>query len=126
MQLNTINNMKTLRVMMVPTYDSTRESMGIEDFEDGGNDAILFQQGYDSESFDIEDEEDFTINEGYTGQAVIVETDEDGNEEEIEECFLIYELENLKDKHDFLLEADLEEGTYTFLAEHNAILWMND
>ena len=114
--------MKKLQIMMVPSLNSTRESMGFDDNEEVDSYAVLFQQGYDTDAIFVEDNEEFTIEEGYTGQVLIIETDDEGNEAEIEECYLIYDMYDLENKEEFLIDEDLEAGTYTFLAEHNVIL----
>ncbi|MEI7676668.1 MAG: hypothetical protein WCJ03_07810 [Bacteroidales bacterium] len=117
--------MKKLTVLIMPTFDTTRESAGYDEDEDYDSDAILFQQGYDTEAIEVEDEESFQIPEGFTGR-IADEDDEDDDEEADEnkdsKLYLIYDLKNLEVKHEYLLEGDLEEGYYTFLAQHNAIL----
>ena len=63
-----------MKILLMPDYDSTREDMGFDESDDYDNDAILFQQGFDSDIIEVEDGETFTIPEDYLGQIV-----EDGN-----------------------------------------------
>ena len=123
--------MKTLQIMIMPSFDTTREAMGIEEYEDYDSDSVLFQQGYDAEVIKVEDDEVFEIEDGYIGR-ILDEDYEDSEEDDIEidddseteetELYLISDLEDLEEKYEYILEGDLEEGRYKFLAKHNAIL----
>jgi hypothetical protein len=39
--------------------------------------------------------------------------------------YLIRDLEDLNEKYEYVLEGDLDEGRYQFLAKHNAILFVD-
>lgn len=121
--------MKTLQIMIMPSFDTTRESMGIEEYEDYNSDRVLFQQGYDATVIEVEDNEVFEIEDGYIGR--LLSNDEEENEddendefknEDGDNIYLINDIEDLDDKYEFILEGDLEEGEYQFLSKHNAIL----
>jgi hypothetical protein len=126
--------MKTLQIMIMPSFDTTREAMGIEEYEDYDTDSILYQQGYDAEVIIVEDDEIFEIEEGYIGRIFDEDEDEDEDEDievddELEtaetELYLIRDLEDLNEKYEYVLEGDLDEGRYQFLAKHNAILFVD-
>ncbi len=128
--------MKTLTLMIMPNYDSARESLGYEDFEEGSSDAILFQQGYDADVIEIEDKETFKIEEGFIGRIIENDDENDDESEEIEdadndseiddsELYLISDLEDLGQRYEYVLDGDLEEGSYKFLAKHNTILMLD-
>ena len=131
--------MKTLQIMIMPSFNTTRESMGIEEYEDYNSDRVLFQQGYDATVIEVEDNEVFEIEDGYIGRLLSndeeeieddeVQDDEDQDDEDEEfknddgdNVYLINDIEDLDDKYEFILEGDLEEGEYQFLSKHNAIL----
>ena len=125
--------MKKLQIMIMPSFNTTRESMGIEEYEDYNPDSVLFQQGYDADVIEVEDNEVFKIEDGYIGRILDDEIDDELDEEldedidkdietEETELYLISDLEDLEEKYEYLLEGDLEEGRYKFLAKHNAIL----
>lgn len=124
--------MKTLQIMIMPSFDTTREAMGIEEYEDYDSDSVLFQQGYDAEVIKVEDDEVFEIEVGYIGR--ILDEEEDSEEDDIEidddseteetELYLISDLKDLDEKYEYVLDGDLDEGTYKFLAKYNAILIM--
>lgn len=134
--------MKTLRLLILPTFGSTRESMGIEDFEDIDSESILFQQGYDADVIEVEDNGIFRIEVGFIGSILEEELEvyleeNDDVEFKIDDAFeidddidkiyyLINDLEDLEEKYKFILEEDLEAGSYKFLSEHHAILSLEE
>lgn len=60
--------MKTLEIIIIPDFESTRDSMGFYEGDDYNEDAVLFQQGYDMDNMAVEAGDDFEIEEGYKGQ----------------------------------------------------------
>ena len=66
--------MKTLEILIKPSFDSTRKSMGISKHEDYDSDAVLFQQGYNMFPLNIEPGEKFKIKKNFTGHIDCEET----------------------------------------------------
>ncbi|MFA5297581.1 MAG: hypothetical protein WC389_05160 [Lutibacter sp.] len=66
--------MNTLEVLIMPNYESTRDSMGFSEDEDYNSDAVLFQQGYDMDVIQVEPGEDFKIGKKFKGQINCEET----------------------------------------------------
>jgi hypothetical protein len=66
--------MKILEILIKPSYDSTRKSMGISKNEDYDSDSVLFQQGYDIFPLNIEQGEKFKIKKNFTGHIDCEET----------------------------------------------------
>ncbi len=55
-------------LLLQPTLENLREDLGYEEWEDENEDALLFQQGYDSECVEVEDGDSFEIPEGFIGR----------------------------------------------------------
>lgn len=66
--------MKTLKILITPSFESTRDSMGFSEDEDYNSDAVLFQQGYDMDVLEVESGEKFKINKKFKGQVNCEET----------------------------------------------------
>jgi len=66
--------MKTLEILIKPSIDSTRNSMGISENEDYNSDAVLFQQGYDMDIMQVEPDDSFKISGDYEGEINCSET----------------------------------------------------
>ena len=107
--------MKTLEILIKPSFDSTRKSMGISKHEDYDSDAVLFQQGYNMFPLNIEPGEKFKIKKNFTGHIDCEETQ--------------YKLINIKEEweddvdewdEDNYQEGDpitLQPGKYKFLED---------
>lgn len=104
-----------LQVFIMPSFDSTRESLGYEEYDDYNVDSVLFKQGFDGVLQNIEDEEIFEIPEGYIGRI---------NSEE--NYYLISSEEDLNEKEFYLIEDDLPEGRYKLSLKENVIYTMDD
>lgn len=63
-----------MKILLIPNYDSVRDDMGYGENDDYNSDAVLFQQGFETDSLDIDDGETFRVPEKYLGQIV-----DDGN-----------------------------------------------
>ena len=103
-----------LQLLIMPSFDSARESLGYGEYEDYNSDAVLFQMGYDGEIINIPDDEIFKIDKGFIGRI-----QSDG------EFYLIKNKKDLKDKEDYLIENDLTEGRYKFSSVDNVIYRVN-
>ncbi len=66
--------MKTLEILITPSYESTRDSMAFSEDDDYDGDAVLFQQGYDMDVIEVEPGDDFEIEEDFGGQINCEET----------------------------------------------------
>ena len=66
--------MKTLEILITPSYESTRDSMDFSEYHDYDGDAVLFQQGYDMDAMEVEPGGDFEIEEDFQGQVNCEET----------------------------------------------------
>ena len=66
--------MKTLEILITPSYESTRDSMGFSEDDDYDGDAVLYQQGYDMDRLEVEPGDDFEIEEDFEGQISCEET----------------------------------------------------
>lgn len=59
--------MKTLEILIKPSFESTRNSMGYSEEEDYNSDAVLFQQGYNIDIIKVEADDNFQIEGNYEG-----------------------------------------------------------
>lgn len=66
--------MKTLEILITPSYESTRDSMDFSEDDDYDGDAVLFQQGYDMDVLEVEPGDTFEIEEDCKGQVNCEET----------------------------------------------------
>lgn len=66
--------MKTLEIIITPSYESTRDSMDFSEDDDYDGDAVLFQQGYDMDVLEVEPGNTFEIEEDSKGQVNCEET----------------------------------------------------
>jgi hypothetical protein len=66
--------MKTLEIIITPSYESTRDSMDFSEDDDYDGDAVLYQQGYDMDVIEVEPGDDFEIEEDFGGQISCEET----------------------------------------------------
>jgi hypothetical protein len=55
--------MKPLEILITPSYESTRDSMGFSEDDDYDGDAVLYQQGYAMDTMAVEAGDDFEIEE---------------------------------------------------------------
>jgi len=99
-----------LQLLIMPSFDSARESLGYEEHDDYNSDTVLFQMGYDGEIINIPDDEIFKIGKGFIGR---IQSDGD--------FYLIKNKKDIKDKEEYILENDLSEGRYKFSAEDHVI-----
>lgn len=60
--------MKKLNIMITPSYESTRDAMGFSEEEDYNSDAVLFQQGYDTDVLIVEPDDKFRIEKDFKGE----------------------------------------------------------
>jgi hypothetical protein len=96
--------MKTLSILIKPSFNSTLSDMGYEQNDDYDSDAVLFQQGFDMDYIEVEPGETFQIDDEYQG---FIDTEEvkikyiDKKEEKI----------IIRDYSD---EIILEKGTYLY------------
>ena len=60
--------MKDLEILIKPTLDSTRDSMDISEDDDYDGDDVLRQQGNDMDGMLVSPGDDFSIDNGYSGQ----------------------------------------------------------
>src|ERR1035437_6184222 len=101
---------KELQLLIIPSFDSVRESLGYEEHDDYNSDTVLFQMGYDGEMISIPDDEIFKIEKGFIGRI-----QSDG------QYYLIKNKKDIKNKVDYMIENDLSEGNYKFSAEGHII-----
>jgi hypothetical protein len=66
--------MKSLEILITPSYESTRDSMDFSENDDYYGDAVLFQQGYDMDVMEVEPGDTFEIEEDFGGQISCEET----------------------------------------------------
>ncbi len=66
--------MKTLEIIITPSYESTRNSMAFSEDDDYDGDAVLFQQGYDMDVMEVEPGDTFEIDDDCKGQVNCEET----------------------------------------------------
>lgn len=66
--------MKKLEILITPSYQSTRESMGYSEDDNYNDDAVLFQQGYDMNVMLVNPGEKFKIKKDFGGQVNCEET----------------------------------------------------
>lgn len=95
-----------LQILIMPDFDSTRDSMGYTESDDFNVDEVLFQQGYDGDYTDIADDEVFEIGKGLIGR---INSDED--------FYLCKKKSDLSHKEDFLIQDDLAPGKYKYSSE---------
>ena len=97
-----------LEVYLQPSFSLTRESMGIEEYEDYNSDAILFQQGYDANVLEVEAGNEFEIPEDY--EASIISDD------------IPFEvIDREYDLTEDVYNASLEPGVYEFSEEDHKV-----
>jgi hypothetical protein len=60
--------MKTLEILITPSYESTRDLMDFSEDDDYDGDAVLFQQGYDMDVIEVEPGDTFEIEDDCKGQ----------------------------------------------------------
>ena len=53
--------MKSIQILLKPSFEKTRSELGFDENEDYNNDAVLFQQGYNIEILEISPGEEFNI-----------------------------------------------------------------
>ena len=106
---------KDLQLFIMPSFDSTRESLGYDMFDDYDADAILFQQGYDGSQFDVADNEIFEVPRRFIGR-INCEGD----------YYLIDYKDSLKRKENFRIEDDLRPGRYKFMAKDRVIFVLKE
>lgn len=99
-----------LQLLIMPSFDSARESLGYEEYDDYNSDTVLFQMGYDGEIINIPDDEIFKIDTGFIGR---IQSDGD--------FYLIKNKKDLKNKEDYLIEDDLSEGRYKYSSVDHVI-----
>jgi hypothetical protein len=66
--------MTKLKILITPSYESTRDSMDFSEDDDYDGEAVLYQQGYDMDVIVVEPGEDFEIEEDFGGQISCEET----------------------------------------------------
>jgi hypothetical protein len=66
--------MKSLEILITPSYESSRDSMDFSEDDDYDGDTVLYQQGYDMDRLEVEPGEDFEIKEDFGGQISCEET----------------------------------------------------
>lgn len=101
---------KGLTILIMPSFDTVREALGYEEYDDFNTDSILYRQGYDGELINVEDEENFEISEGFVGR---INSNED--------YYLLSKENKLRDKQDYLIENDLSEGRYRLSVKDHVI-----
>lgn len=104
-----------LQIFIMPSFDSARESLGYEEYDDYNVDAVLYQQGYDGAHINIEDEEIFEIPKDYVGR---INSDE--------RYYLLSSEEELDEKEFYLLEDDLSKGRYKLSLKDHVIYSLDD
>ena len=98
-----------LQLILMPDFDSARESLGYEEFDDFDSEDVLYRQGYDGELLEISDEEEFEIGENLIARI---------NSEN--EYYLLKNKEDFELKQDFVID-DLPPGRYKLCLEENVI-----
>jgi hypothetical protein len=66
--------MNTLEILINPNFNSTRDSIGLSEDQDNNSDAVLFQQGYDMDVLEVEQGDNFEIDNEFEGQINCEET----------------------------------------------------
>ncbi|GGG51672.1 hypothetical protein [Bizionia arctica] len=108
--------MKPLEILIQPSFNSTRDSMGFSEDEDYNSYAVMFQQGYDMDVIEVEPGEKFKIKKNTNGQIDCTETP----------YKFIKKKEEWEDEEDIWDEEDqdsitLAPGKYKFLEDGIAI-----
>ena len=57
--------MKSIQILLKPSFEKTRSELGFDENEDYNNDAVLFQQGYNIEILEVSPGEKFKIGKNY-------------------------------------------------------------
>lgn len=99
-----------LQVFIMPGFDSVRESLGYEEYDDYNVDSILFKQGYDGVHQVIKDEEIFEIPEDHIGRI--------SSESEF---YLLTSEEDRGEKEFYVIEDDLNAGRYKLSLKDHVI-----
>lgn len=108
---------KTLEIMIMPDFDSTRESLGYDENDDYNSAAVFYQQGYDTDFIHVEDGEIFKISEGFIGRlnseepVYLIQEDDD----------IKYEDDDLQYQEHLRIKDDLIEGHYKYSEVNNII-----
>lgn len=96
-----------MEILIMPTIEHMRELRGIDEFDEEMDDALLFEQGYEGVSVEIEDGEYFKIPENHIGRIIDEEEyyffagimDDEIEKELANDCELI--------EGNYLLEGDI-------------------
>lgn len=99
-----------LQIFIMPSFDSARESLGYEEYDDFDMEDVLHVQGYEGNYINIEDGEIFEISEGFIGR---LNSDES--------FYLLSDEDDLDEKEMYLIEDDLMEGSYRLSLEDHVI-----
>ncbi len=108
--------MDTILLSLAPEFDTIREEMGYDEYEDFDAYDIMFQQGYDRQLIEVADGETVEIPEGYSAT---IEGDFPDDE-----FYLLENEADLPDKENFAIDS-LPGGSYRFDAAEN-IFWKID
>ena len=57
--------MKSIKIILKPSYNKTISELGFDENEDYNEDAVLFQQGYDMEILEVNPGDIFEIDEDF-------------------------------------------------------------
>jgi len=118
----------SIDLMLKPSFNTVRDSMGFGPNDDYSSDSVLYEQGFNSEIIEVEDGDIIEVREGYTG---VICSDDD------------YYYALFKDDVDFHKDEDeiseddinvlsedtiieLEEGRYKFFEAKMSFLQLDD
>ena len=59
-----------MEILIQPNFNLVREDFGYDEYEDVDEEALLYQQGFDGYSTEVEDGDTFEIPEGYIGDII--------------------------------------------------------